>query len=272
MPFSKLTSSQPVLRAIEELGWKEPTPIQAQGIPVVRQGRDIVGIAQTGTGKTGSFLIPALEKHGDREQLTTLVVCPTRELAQQVAEDARAVSKYMHLFVGELVGGLPIRAQIRDLRAGFDIVVATPGRLIDHIERGTIEVELAVLDAPLTCDSFTALAGKGFFNGLVIHRVVPNFVVQGGDPRGDGWGGPGYALRSEFSPARYERGTIGIASAGKDTEGSQFFITHSPQPHLDGRYTVVGRVLEGMDVVDRIQAGDWIERLSPAPAPDAQTH
>ena len=149
MPFSKLTSSQPVLRAIEELGWKEPTPIQAQGIPVVRQGRDIVGIAQTGTGKTGSFLIPALEKHGDREQLTTLVLCPTRELAQQVAEDARAVSKYMHLFVGELVGGLPIRAQIRDLRAGFDIVVATPGRLIDHIERGTIDlstIELLVLD------------------------------------------------------------------------------------------------------------------------------
>ncbi len=149
MKFDELTTSQPVLRAIEELGWKEPTPIQAQAIPIARQGHDIVGIAQTGTGKTGSFLIPALEKHGDRERLTTLVLCPTRELAQQVAEDARAVSKYMHLFVGELVGGMPIRAQMRDLKAGFDIVVATPGRLIDHLERGTIDlstVEVLVLD------------------------------------------------------------------------------------------------------------------------------
>ncbi len=149
MPFSKLTTSQPVLRAIRDLGWKEPTPIQAQAIPVAREGRDLVGIAQTGTGKTGSFLIPALEKQSERDGLHTLVLCPTRELAQQVAEDARALSKHMHLFVGELVGGLPIRRQIRDLRAGFDLVVATPGRLIDHLERGTIDlsdIELLVLD------------------------------------------------------------------------------------------------------------------------------
>lgn len=97
---------------------------------------------------------------------------------------------------------------------------------------------------------------RGFYRGLQFHRVVSNFVVQGGDPRGDGWGGPGYSLRSEFSPLSYETGTVGIASAGKDTEGSQFFITHSPQPHLDGRYTVIGRVVEGMDVVDKLQVGD----------------
>ncbi len=147
--FEDLTDHEPVLRAVRELGWREPTPIQVQAIPVARAGRDIIGIAQTGTGKTAAFVIPALEKHGDREQLTTLVLCPTRELAQQVAEDARALSRHMQLFVGELVGGLPIRTQIRDLRAGFDIVVATPGRLIDHLERGTIDlsgVETLVLD------------------------------------------------------------------------------------------------------------------------------
>jgi len=86
-------------------------------------------------------------------------------------------------------------------------------------------------------------------------------VVQGGDPRGDGWGGPGYSIRSEFSLLRYERGMIGMASAGKDTEGSQFFITHSPQPHLDGRYTIFGRVRTGMEVVDRIQVGDIITHV-----------
>jgi ATP-dependent RNA helicase RhlE len=147
--FEQLTTCEPVLQAIRELGWTEPTPIQVQAVPVARAGRDIVGIAQTGTGKTGAFLMPALEKHGTSERLSTLVLCPTRELAQQVAEDARVLSKHLHLFVGELVGGLPIRAQIRDLRAGFDIVVATPGRLIDHIERGTIDlsgIDVLVLD------------------------------------------------------------------------------------------------------------------------------
>jgi len=106
--------------------------------------------------------------------------------------------------------------------------------------------------------SILRLVRGGFYRGLTFHRVVPNFVVQGGDPRGDGWGGPGYTLRSEFSTVRYGRGTVGMASAGKDTEGSQFFITHSPQPHLDGRYTVVGRVLRGMDVVDALRVGDRI--------------
>jgi peptidylprolyl isomerase len=96
------------------------------------------------------------------------------------------------------------------------------------------------------------------YRGSVLHRVVPNFVVQTGDPRGDGWGGPGYAIRSEFGRPRYERGTVGMASSGKDTEGSQFFITHSRQPHLDGRYTVFGRVVEGQGVVDALQVGDRV--------------
>jgi peptidylprolyl isomerase len=99
---------------------------------------------------------------------------------------------------------------------------------------------------------------RGFYRGLPFHRVVPNFVIQGGDPRGDGWGGPGFSIRSEFSPLTYETGMLGVASAGKDTEGSQFFITQSPQPHLDGRYTIFGKVVTGMDVVDKIQVDDHI--------------
>jgi HEAT repeat protein/cyclophilin family peptidyl-prolyl cis-trans isomerase len=128
-------------------------------------------------------------------------------------------------------------------------------------DRGTIQIELAVLDAPLTVDNFIALARRGFFNGLTFHRVVPDFVVQGGDPRGDGEGGPGYTLRNEISEQPYLRGTVGIALDWADTGGSQFFITHSPQPHLDGKYTVFGRVIAGMDAVDRIQQGDVIRRV-----------
>jgi cyclophilin family peptidyl-prolyl cis-trans isomerase/HEAT repeat protein len=127
--------------------------------------------------------------------------------------------------------------------------------------KGTIEFELAVLDAPQTSRNFMTLARKGFFNGLQIHRVVPNFVVQDGDPRGDGDGGPGYTIRDELNERPFLRGSVGMALSWRDTGGSQFFIAHSPQPHLDARYTVFGRVVNGMDVVDRIQQGDTIVRV-----------
>jgi cyclophilin family peptidyl-prolyl cis-trans isomerase/HEAT repeat protein len=127
--------------------------------------------------------------------------------------------------------------------------------------KGTIEVELAVTDAPLTAHNFMTLARKGFFNGLGIHRVVADFVVQGGDPRGDGEGGPGYTIRDEINMKPYLRGTVGMALDWEDTGGSQFFITHSPQPHLDARYTVFGRVITGIDVVDRLTTADVIESV-----------
>ena len=107
----------------------------------------------------------------------------------------------------------------------------------------------------------STLARKGFFNGLAIHRVVPDFVVQDGDPRGDGEGGPGYTIRDELNELPYLRGTVGMALDWKDTGGSQFFITHSPQPHLDARYTVFGHVVNGIEVVDRIQPWDVIRRV-----------
>ncbi len=149
MRFDEIVSSPPLLRAIAELGWQQPTPIQQLAIPPARTGRDLVGIAQTGTGKTAAFLLPALERQVDKEGLHTLVVCPTRELAQQVADDARALARYTELWVGVIYGGVPMRPQTRDLRAGFDVLVATPGRLIDHLERGNVDlstVETLVLD------------------------------------------------------------------------------------------------------------------------------
>jgi cyclophilin family peptidyl-prolyl cis-trans isomerase/HEAT repeat protein len=123
---------------------------------------------------------------------------------------------------------------------------------------GEIVVELAGADAPLTVHNFLQLAQQGAFSGTRWHRVVPNFVLQDGDPRGDGTGGPGYAIRDEPNRWRYARGTLGMALAGPDTGGSQFFITHSPQPHLNGGYTVFGRVIEGMAVADRVVQDDPI--------------
>jgi HEAT repeat protein/cyclophilin family peptidyl-prolyl cis-trans isomerase len=127
--------------------------------------------------------------------------------------------------------------------------------------KGTIEIELDVLDAPFTCENFMALARKGYFDGLTFHRVVGNFVAQGGDPRGNGEGGPAYTIRDELNQEPYVRGTVGMALAWRDSGGSQFFITHSPQPHLDARYTVFGRVVSGMDVVDDLTQWDVMTRV-----------
>jgi cyclophilin family peptidyl-prolyl cis-trans isomerase len=128
-------------------------------------------------------------------------------------------------------------------------------------DRGTIEIELAILDAPMTVASFMDLARRRFFTGIAIHRVVPDFVVQDGDPRGDGEGGPGYTIRDEPNQRPYLRGTVGMALDWPDTGGSQFFITQSPQPHLDAGYTVFGHVVNGMDVLDRIEPFDVIRRV-----------
>ena len=129
-------------------------------------------------------------------------------------------------------------------------------------ERGTMVVTLFGADAPITVDNFLRLADRHYFDGSRWHRVVPNFVIQDGDPRGDGNGGPGTVIRDEINRGRYDRGTLGMALSGADTGGSQFFLTHSPQPHLDGRYAVFGRVTSGAPVLDLIVQGDRIRRIS----------
>jgi len=129
-------------------------------------------------------------------------------------------------------------------------------------ERGEIVMELNLEAAPLTVLNFMDLARTGFYDGLSFHRVIPNFVAQGGDPRGDGWGGAEHFIRCEYSDEKYRRGTVGIATSGKDSGGSQFFFTLSPQPHLEGRYTIFAQVIDGMEVVDRIVVGDIIESVT----------
>jgi len=138
--------------------------------------------------------------------------------------------------------------------------VYTP-RVFLQMKQGRVEIHLNVVEAPLMSATFLDLARRGYFDGLTFHRVVPGFVVQGGDPRGDGNGGPGFALRDEIGQRPYGRGVVGMALSGKDTGGSQLFITLAPAPHLDGRYTVFGWVASGMDVVDKIRPGDVIEKV-----------
>ncbi len=121
---------------------------------------------------------------------------------------------------------------------------------------GVMIIELDYNAAPLTCLNFVQLIKDGFYRDLVFHRVIPNFVVQCGDPRGDGWGGPGYSIRCEYSNLSYKRGTVGIATSGKDTGGSQFFVALSAQPHLDARYTIIGNIISGMEFADNIRRGD----------------
>jgi cyclophilin family peptidyl-prolyl cis-trans isomerase len=151
----------------------------------------------------------------------------------------------------------------RDLEAYRTILrqLAAPVRVAIDTERGTLTLELAPLEAPLTTLSFLQLARQHFFDGQRFHRVVPDFVVQGGDPRGDGFGGPGYALRDEINRRRYVAGAVGMALSGPDTGGSQFFVTLSPQPHLDGGYTVFGRLTSGVDLLERIRQGDHLLRI-----------
>jgi cyclophilin family peptidyl-prolyl cis-trans isomerase/HEAT repeat protein len=132
-------------------------------------------------------------------------------------------------------------------------------RAILTTDKGAFTIEFTPEEAPLTVDNFVKLARSGYFNGLEVHRVVPNFVMQDGDPRGDGNGGPGWSIRCEVNMLPYDRGAVGMALSGKDTGGSQWFVTHSPQPHLDGGYTVFGHVSEkDMKVVDQIVRGDRI--------------
>jgi peptidyl-prolyl cis-trans isomerase B (cyclophilin B) len=122
---------------------------------------------------------------------------------------------------------------------------------------GEIRLEFYPEDAPKTVENFVTLAKKGFYNGLNFHRVVPDFVVQGGCPKGNGTGGPGYQIKAEFNKQKHVRGTLAMArSQDPDSAGSQFYICYGPTPHLDGNYTVFGRVVSGMEHVDRIKQGD----------------
>jgi peptidyl-prolyl cis-trans isomerase B (cyclophilin B) len=132
--------------------------------------------------------------------------------------------------------------------------------------KGTIEIELYPEHAPMTVNNFVFLTNEGYYDGVTFHRVINNFVIQGGDPTGTGRGGPGYKFADETydNPLKHGTGFLSMANAGPNTNGSQFFITHSPQPHLDGKHTVFGKVIKGMDVVNAIQQGDKMIKVTVA--------
>jgi len=131
---------------------------------------------------------------------------------------------------------------------------------------GDIEVELYVKEAPLTVNNFVFLAQDGFYDGVLLHRVIPGFMAQGGDPTGNGTGGPGYKFDDEVSPRnvphRHAEGSLSMANAGLNTNGSQFFICYAPQSHLDGKHTVFGKVTSGMDVVRKLKNGDTMNKVT----------
>lgn len=130
--------------------------------------------------------------------------------------------------------------------------------------KGTIEITLYPEHAPQTVNNFVFLVREGFYDGVSFHRVISNFMVQGGDPTGTGRGGPGYRFGDEVrnNPLKHETGVLSMANAGPNTNGSQFFITHSPQPHLNGKHTVFGKVTKGMDVVNAIRQGDEMVQVT----------
>jgi peptidyl-prolyl cis-trans isomerase B (cyclophilin B) len=144
-------------------------------------------------------------------------------------------------------------------------------KAIIETDKGNIELVLFDREAPNTVKNFEKLANSGFYNGLKFHRVIPDFVVQGGCPKGDGTGGPGWTIKCETDPRtnphKHTKGALSMAHAGKDTGGSQFFITHSPQPHLDGKHTVFGQVEKGMEVVLKIKQGDRMKKVRVFEAP-----
>jgi cyclophilin family peptidyl-prolyl cis-trans isomerase/HEAT repeat protein len=154
--------------------------------------------------------------------------------------------------------------QTRNTDADYKRALGRIGKSVRAVvttSKGSFTIDLLPDAAPLTVDNFAQLAQRDYFRNVTIHRVVPNFVIQDGDPRGDGNGGPGYQIRCEINQVLYDRAAVGMALSGKDTGGSQWFVTHSPQPHLDGGYTVFGRVTAGMDVVDKIVRGDAIQSI-----------
>lgn len=144
-------------------------------------------------------------------------------------------------------------------------------RIVLHTSKGDIEGTLFATKAPMTVANYLNLASKGFYNGLTFHRVIPNFMIQGGDPLGNGTGGPGYQFADEFdSSLKFSKpGLFAMANSGPATNGSQFFITHVPTPWLDGHHTIFGEVTKGQDVVNKIGVGDKITKIDLLDSPDA---
>ena len=228
----------------------------------------------------GAAKLVAAFARGDSDATYTAKVAALEGLAKYGGAEALAT---LHQALGDKEW--PVRWRAAELLHGLGEAAARPQRpapvreapeyfesarllhpqysphMLVETRRGTVEVELDVVNAPLTTARIMEMARAGFFNGMKIHRVVPDFVVQTGDPRGDGEGGPGYSMPDELSSSPFVRGTVGMALDFKDTGGSQFFVTLSPQPHLDAKYTVFGHVVNGMEFLDQISQWDVIDKV-----------
>jgi peptidyl-prolyl cis-trans isomerase B (cyclophilin B) len=160
--------------------------------------------------------------------------------------------------------GYTVAAQQWSMPPAMEIDPAKNYRATVETSKGTIVLELYPTYAPKTVNNFVFLAKQGFYDGLKFHRVISNFMIQGGDPTGTGSGGPGYKFEDEVrnNPLKHETNVISMANAGANTNGSQFFITHAPQPHLNGKHTVFGKVIEGQDVVNAIRQGDVMQKVT----------
>jgi len=248
----------PEVLALDQIGTRKLTRYLPHVQQLIKRGAELdVNVRRTLLDVVEQFI----DTLGADSAMADLVVAGLLDPEYTIRR--RANELYLKKFERDrssMVTPAETRISERRLSKAFADTTANPTALI-QTSRGVIEIELLFDAAPLTVLNFIDLVNQGFYNGLIFHRVVPNFVIQGGCPRGDGWGGPPYFIRCEYSDLPYERGTVGIATSGRDTGGSQFFITHSPQPHLDGRYTVFGQVISGMDVVDQIVVGDLIQNI-----------
>jgi cyclophilin family peptidyl-prolyl cis-trans isomerase len=247
--------------------------------PVVRQTA-ANGLARLKSTKASAALLQAYDI-AEKDPAYTARAAILAALVQTDGVNARPL---LERALGDRDWAIRVRAAalLRTLDAGADVSKMRPAPaspqpelndlpplISPHVspmayidtDKGLIQIELAVLDAPRTVTNFVSLARRNFLGSTPWHRVVPNFVVQDGDPRGDGEGSPGYTIRDEINQRPHLRGTVGMARDWEDTGGSQFYITLSPQPHLDGRYTVFGHVVSGMEVVDRLSHGDLIRSV-----------
>ncbi len=254
-----LTDPDPTVREAA-LDWLTEHPVA----PFAELQAALPGVYREGLEEMGLAELKALTARGKAEPLEKAAVVDLLEKA------AAAGPFVLRREAGESLARLgqtkipaPGPATRQEADAYRQVLQRThrPRTVEIRTQRGTITVRLACPEAPLTCLNFLQLAAQGYFDGLTFHRVVPDFVIQGGDPKGDGSGGPGYVIRDEINRLRYIRGAVGMALAGPDTGGSQFFIALSPQPHLDGGYTVFGQVVAGDAVLDQIRIGDRIEKV-----------
>jgi cyclophilin family peptidyl-prolyl cis-trans isomerase/HEAT repeat protein len=212
-------------------------------------------------------VVATLETQADEAALAALGEIAADDPSRAVRSRAAAALRTLGAAEVPDPGPEDVDRPVLDYRAAMAPHYPLPGvslftpRAFLATRYGVIEIHLDVVEAPLTSLSFVRLAQRGFYDGLTFHRVEPGFVIQGGDPSGDGYGGPGFALRCEVTRQPFARGSVGMAHAGRDTGGSQFFVALSPQPNLDGRYTRFGSVVSGQEILDLIRPGDVIERI-----------